>query len=113
MHRRLHQRQRDDAGRLPEKFNAYYSELVDYFQALTTCFPYLAIKHADALQKTDFLNALVDRALSCSGQIGMESPQVVIAAVALLCEIWLTFQFISMFFMLALEYFYSNFFIHF
>ena len=73
-------------------FNAYYSELVDYFQALTTCFPYLAIKYPDTLHKTNFLNAMVDRALSCSGQTGMESPQVVIAALALLCEIWGTFQ---------------------
>lgn len=69
-----------------------YPDIIDYFNTINQVFPFLAIKYGQELTQGTFLQQLVDRCIMYSGQNTLESPQVRVAALSLLSEIWLSFS---------------------
>jgi hypothetical protein len=69
----------------------FYPDMVEYFNTMSHLFAFLSIKYSEELPKGTLLSQLIERGIGFADNDPANTPQVRIAAMSLLNEIWLTF----------------------
>ena len=69
-----------------------YPEQVEYFGILNTIFPFLCLKYSDEMTKGNLLSLMIDKCVRFTDIDPANTPEVRIAAMSLLTEVWLTYS---------------------
>lgn len=66
----------------------FYSDTAEYLNAINTVFPFLALKYSSELTNGNLLQLILEKCLQYTDQDPSNTPEIRIAAVALLTEVW-------------------------
>lgn len=69
----------------------FYPDQVEYFSTLNQVFPNLALQHTAELTEGGLLGQIIDKCIRFADSDTQNTPQVRIAALALLTEVWMAF----------------------
>jgi len=70
----------------------FYTDSVDYFNALSTLFPFLSLKFSQDLTEGNLLSMIIEKCVRFTDSDPSNSSEVRIAALSLLSEVWLTYS---------------------